>query len=37
MSVEWMGAGADLPREVLLFLIWLALLIHCSDGGDSAA
>jgi hypothetical protein len=36
MSVELKEAADGLPREILLFLLWLALLIHGRDSAGSA-
>jgi hypothetical protein len=36
MTVELKEAADGLPREILLFLLWLALLIHGRDSAGSA-
>ena len=37
MAVELDEAAAGLPREVVLFMVWIALMIHRRDSADSSA
>jgi hypothetical protein len=37
LAVELQETAAGMPREILFFLVWLALMIHRKDSADSAA
>jgi hypothetical protein len=36
MTVALKETASGMPREILLFMVWIALMIHRKDGADSA-
>jgi hypothetical protein len=37
LTVTLKETAAGMPRETLLFMVWIALMIHRKDSGGSAA
>ncbi len=36
MTVELNETAAAIPREIILFMVWIAVMMHRRDGADSA-